>query len=84
MGQLSASIAHEVKQPIAATLTNAQAGLHWLDRRPPDLEEVRQALARIIKDGNRAARGHRTGIRALIKKAPPQRTSWRSMERSAR
>jgi PAS domain S-box-containing protein len=71
MGQLTASIAHEVNQPIAATVTNAQAALRWLGRRPPDLEEVRQALGRIVENGNRAGDviDH---IRALIKKAPPQ------------
>jgi PAS domain S-box-containing protein len=72
MGQLAASIAHEVNQPIAATLTNAQAALRWLDRQPPDLEEVRQALARIIKDDNRAAEVI-DEIHALIKKTPPRR-----------
>jgi NO-binding membrane sensor protein with MHYT domain/signal transduction histidine kinase len=72
MGQLAASIAHEVKQPIAATLTNAQAGLRWLNRWPPDLEEVRQALQRIIRDGERAAEVI-DEIRALIKKAPPRK-----------
>jgi PAS domain S-box-containing protein len=72
MGQLAASIAHEVNQPIAATVTNAQAALRWLDRRPADLEEVRQALARIVKDGNRAAEVI-DEIRALIKKAPPRK-----------
>jgi NO-binding membrane sensor protein with MHYT domain/signal transduction histidine kinase len=72
MGQLAASIAHEVNQPIAATVTNAQAALRWLDRRPPDLEEVRQTLARIAKDGNRAAEVI-DEIRALIKKAPPRK-----------
>jgi PAS domain S-box-containing protein len=72
MGQLAASIAHEVNQPIAATLTNAQAALRWLDRRTPDLEEVRQALARIVKDGNRAAEVI-DEIRALMKKAPPRK-----------
>jgi C4-dicarboxylate-specific signal transduction histidine kinase len=74
MGQLTASIAHEVKQPIAAAVTNAQAALLWLDARPPDLEEVRQALDRIVKDANRA--GDVIGrIRELIKKAPP-RKDW--------
>ena len=72
MGQLAASIAHEVNQPIAATVTNAQAALRWLDRRPPDLEEVRQTLACIAKDGNRAAEVIEE-IRALIKKAPPRK-----------
>ena len=71
MGQLTASIAHEVKQPIAAAVSNAQAALLWLDRQPPDLEEVRQALASIVKDGMRAGDvvDH---IRDLIKKAPPR------------
>ncbi len=69
MGQLTASIAHEVNQPIAAAVTNAHAALRWLGTRPPDLGEVRQALGRIVKDGNRA--GEVIGrIRALIKKVP--------------
>ena len=74
VGQLTASIAHEVNQPIAAAVTNAQAALRWLSARPPDLEEVRQALGRIVRDGNRA--GDVIGrIRELIKKAPP-RKDW--------
>src|SRR6267154_5559000 len=69
MGQLTASIAHEVNQPIAATVTNAHAALRWLGGHPPDLGEVRQALDAIIKDGNRA--GDVIGrIRTLIKKVP--------------
>jgi C4-dicarboxylate-specific signal transduction histidine kinase len=72
MGQLTASIAHEVNQPIAGAVTNAQAALRWLSARPPDLEEVRQALGRIVKDANRA--GDVIGrIRELIKKAPPRK-----------
>jgi len=72
MGQLSASIAHEVNQPIAAAVTNAYAALRWLGARPPDLEEVRQALGRILNDGHRA--GDVIGrIRDLIKKAPPRK-----------
>jgi C4-dicarboxylate-specific signal transduction histidine kinase len=71
MGQLTTSIAHEVNQPIAATVTSAQAALRWLDRRPVDLEEVRQALAQIVKEGIRA--GDVIGrIRDLIRKAPPR------------
>jgi PAS domain S-box-containing protein len=72
MGQLMASIAHEVRQPIAAVVTNAQAGLNWLGAQPPDLEEVRQTLGCINRDGMRA--GDVIGrIRALIKKAPPRK-----------
>jgi C4-dicarboxylate-specific signal transduction histidine kinase len=72
MGQLTASIAHEVNQPIAATVTNAQAALRWLDARTPDLEEARQALARIVKDGNRAG-DVVSRIRGLVSKAPPRK-----------
>ena len=70
MGQLTASIAHEVSHPITAAVTNAEAALRWVDRRPPNLQEVRQALGRIVKDGNRAGQVI-GGIRALIAKAPP-------------
>jgi C4-dicarboxylate-specific signal transduction histidine kinase len=72
MGQLTASIAHEVNQPIAATVSNAQAGLRWLDRQPPDLDEVRQALACIAEDGKRAGEVI-AGIRELMKKAPSRK-----------
>jgi C4-dicarboxylate-specific signal transduction histidine kinase len=71
MGQLTASIAHEVSQPIAAAVTSAYAALSWLGRHPPDLEKVRQSLDAIIKDGNRAG-GVIGRIRALIKKVPPR------------
>jgi PAS domain S-box-containing protein len=72
LGELTASIAHEVNQPIAAVVTNAGAGLRWLAAQPPDLEEARQTLHRIIKDGNRASEviGR---IRALVKKAPARK-----------
>jgi len=71
MGQLTGSIAHEVNQPIAATIVGAQAALRWLDRQPPDLEEVKQLLAQIVQNGTRAGEViHR--IRALIKKEPQQ------------
>ena len=70
MGQLTASIAHEVNQPIAATVTNALAARRWLSAEPPNLDEVQQAIDRIVRDGNRA--GAVVGrIRDLIKKAPP-------------
>ncbi|TDW37004.1 PAS domain S-box-containing protein [Rhizobium azibense] len=71
MGQLTASIAHEVNQPLAASLTNAQAALRWLGTYPPNLEEVAQALGRIVENANRA--GDVIGrIRALVKKEPPR------------
>ena len=72
MGQLTASIAHEVNQPIAATVTNAGAALSWLGSEQPNLEEARAALNRIVKNGIRA--GDVVGrIRALIKNLPPQK-----------
>jgi len=74
MGQLTASIAHEVNQPIAAVVTNAQAGLLWLEALPPNLEEVRHTLECIVNDGLRAG-DVIARIRALIRKAPPQRES---------
>ncbi|MGF6880367.1 ATP-binding sensor histidine kinase [Paraburkholderia sp. MM5477-R1] len=72
MGHLAASIAHEVNQPIAATVTTAQAALRWLSAQPPDVEKARQGLRRIVNDGSRAADviGR---IRALIRKAPPRK-----------
>jgi C4-dicarboxylate-specific signal transduction histidine kinase len=72
MGQLTASIAHEVNQPIAATVTNAQAGLHWLSAQAPDLEEVRNVLAHIVKDSHRAGEVI-ARIRCLIKKEAPRK-----------
>jgi C4-dicarboxylate-specific signal transduction histidine kinase len=54
MGELTASLAHEVNQPIAATITNANTCLRWLSRDQPDLEEARAAAARIVQDGRRA------------------------------
>jgi C4-dicarboxylate-specific signal transduction histidine kinase len=72
MGQLSASIAHEINQPIAGVITNANAGLRWLGARRPNLEEVRQSFSRIVRDGNRAGEVI-DRIRALVRRAPPRR-----------
>jgi PAS domain S-box-containing protein len=72
MGQLTASIAHEVQQPIAATATYASAALRWLDADPANLQEVRQALDGIVNEAMRAG-GIVSGIRDLVKKAPPRR-----------
>jgi PAS domain S-box-containing protein len=55
MGQLTATIAHEVNQPLAALLTNAGTAVRWLDRQPPNLEKARPLIDRIISDGKRAA-----------------------------
>ena len=55
MGELTASIAHEISQPIAATLTNAETAVRWLSRQPPNLEKARQSIDQIIGNSNRAA-----------------------------
>jgi PAS domain S-box-containing protein len=72
MGQLSASITHEVKQPIAAARNNARAALNFMDRNPPDLAEVREALGCIMGDADRAA-DIIDRIRDHIHKAPPRK-----------
>ena len=55
MGELTASLAHEIKQPIGAAVTNAQACLRFIDRHDPDLVEAREAAVEMIKDARRAA-----------------------------
>jgi PAS domain S-box-containing protein len=72
MGQLTASIAHEVRQPIATTRNNARAALNFLDKRPPDVTEVREALACIVNDADRAS-DILDRIGSLIKKAPTRK-----------
>jgi signal transduction histidine kinase len=72
MGQLSASIAHEVNQPITAAVTYASAARRWLSAEPPNFREVDNALSHILAEGNRA--GEVVGrIRALIKKVPARK-----------
>jgi C4-dicarboxylate-specific signal transduction histidine kinase len=71
LGELTASIAHEVSQPIAGVVSNAEAASRWLAAEPPNLDKVREVLGQIVNDGMRAGDViHR--IRALIKKAPPR------------
>jgi signal transduction histidine kinase len=72
MGELTASLAHEVNQPIAAAVTNANTCLRWLAADTPNLEEARAAVARIVKDGTRAAEIIKR-IRLLFKKGTPER-----------
>jgi PAS domain S-box-containing protein len=72
MGQLAASIAHEVNQPITGVVANARAALRFLGAQPADLTEVRHTLGEIVKDGNRAG-GIIARIRALVKKMPPRK-----------
>jgi signal transduction histidine kinase len=74
LGEMTASIAHEINQPLAGVVTNGQAALRWLGQDPPRLDEVRSAVERIVRDGNRASEviGR---IRASAKKAGPQKIS---------
>jgi len=72
MGELTASLAHEVNQPITAAVTDANACLRWLTRDAPDVEEARAAAARIVKDAMRAA-DIVSRIRLLFKKRTPPR-----------
>jgi C4-dicarboxylate-specific signal transduction histidine kinase len=72
MGHLTASIAHEIKQPIATARNNAAAALRFLEKSPPDVAEVREALACIVNDTNRAS-DVVDRIGSLVKKAPPQK-----------
>jgi PAS domain S-box-containing protein len=71
LGQLTASITHEVNQPLGALIAEADACLRWLDHRAPNLEEARQNVERIIKNGHRAGEVIRR-VRSLSKRADPQ------------
>jgi signal transduction histidine kinase len=71
MGELVASIAHEVNQPLTGIVTNGHACLRWLNRDEPDLDEVRHAVSRIMQDGRRAAEVITT-LRAMARKSGPQ------------
>jgi C4-dicarboxylate-specific signal transduction histidine kinase len=74
LGQLTASLAHEVNQPITATLANANASLRWISVEPPDLDQAKTTIERIVKDMNRA--GTIVGrIRGLAKRAPAKKIS---------
>jgi signal transduction histidine kinase len=72
LGELAASLAHEIKQPIAAAISSANSCLEWLAHEPPNLDRARAAAARIDKYGNRAAEII-DSIRRFYKKSPPQR-----------
>ncbi|MGB8709924.1 MAG: ATP-binding protein [Methyloceanibacter sp.] len=67
MGEMAASIAHEINQPLAGVVNNANAGLRWLNNRPPNIDEVGAALRRIVNDGERGS-GIIESIRAMLKK----------------
>jgi len=72
LGELAASIAHEVNQPLAAVVANAAACQRWLDRAPPDLEEVRSTVASIMKDANRAGEVIQR-VRGMVNKTVDQK-----------
>src|SRR5271154_4346933 len=72
LGEMAASLAHEIKQPIAAAITSANSCIEWLSHEPPNLDRDRAAAARIDKYGNRAAEII-DRIRSFYKKSPPQR-----------
>jgi PAS domain S-box-containing protein len=74
LGELTASIAHEVNQPLAGVVANAEACLRWLDRETPDLEEARQSVRWIMDDGNRASEVIRR-VRALARKTSIERVA---------
>lgn len=73
MGELAASIAHEINQPLAAIVTNANACLRWLAGETPNLDEAREANKRIIRDGNRAS-DVITRIRAFLQKSEAEKS----------
>jgi len=72
LGELAASVSHELKQPIAAAMTNAKTCLRWLKRELPDVDEAIESTSRIVNDGTRATEIIER-LRSLYKKSPPQR-----------
>jgi PAS domain S-box-containing protein len=70
LGQLAIAIAHEISQPLSAVVNAGQAGLNWLRRYPPDLEEARDAFEEVLRQGHRAGKVL-DGIRNLVKRGPP-------------
>jgi signal transduction histidine kinase len=72
LGELTASIAHEVNQPLAAAVINGNACMRWLAAEPPNLDEARQAAGRLVNDANRASEII-AQVRALTKSSPPEK-----------
>ena len=73
MGEMAASIAHEINQPLAAIVANANSAVRWLANKTPNLDEARSALKRIVSDGHRAS-DIIGSIRATLKEEPQQKT----------
>ncbi|SNS42512.1 two-component system, chemotaxis family, CheB/CheR fusion protein [Granulicella rosea] len=71
VGELATSIAHEINQPLAGIVTNAEAGMRWLSNRSPSIEEAKESLSLIVRDGNRASTVIRR-IREFLQKETPQ------------
>jgi C4-dicarboxylate-specific signal transduction histidine kinase len=71
MGELAASLSHEINQPLGAIVTHGEAGMLWLNRDEPDLAEARNALSRMVRDAQHAS-GVIRGLRALTRKTGPQ------------
>jgi C4-dicarboxylate-specific signal transduction histidine kinase len=82
MGQLAASITHEVNQPLTAVVTNGAACLRWLQRDRPDLDEACAAVQRVVREGQRAG-AIITRLRALAQKAPPHK-DWLDLNATIR
>ena len=72
LGELTASIGHEIRQPLAAIINDARASLHWLAAQPPDLHEVKESLEMIIVAAQRAS-DITDRVRALVKKEPTRK-----------
>ncbi len=72
MGEMAASIAHEINQPLASVVNNASAAMRWLNREPPNIEEVKAALSRIVGDGLRGS-DVIASVRAMVKKGDGRR-----------
>src|SRR5262249_4446057 len=75
MGELAASLSHEITQPIAAARNNARAAQNFLEMQPPDMGEVREALSSVVSDADRAG-DIIDRIRGQITKAPPRKESF--------
>ncbi len=71
LGEMAASIAHEVNQPLAAVTINGNACLHWLDTHPPNLDEAKKAVTRLVKDADRAS-DIIVRVRNLTKSSSPE------------
>jgi C4-dicarboxylate-specific signal transduction histidine kinase len=76
MGELAASISHEINQPLGAIVSNGEAGLRWLSRNEPDLDEARDAFSRLVRDARRAG-GVIRSLRAPTNKSGPQMAKMR-------